>query len=39
MGAIEHASHFGWDATSRGTLDIYDQVITENNASAKIAGQ
>jgi D-inositol-3-phosphate glycosyltransferase len=29
MGAIEHASHFGWDATARGTLDIYDQVITE----------
>ena len=24
MGAIEHASHFGWDATARGTLDIYD---------------
>jgi D-inositol-3-phosphate glycosyltransferase len=39
MGAIEHASHFGWDATSRGTLDIYDQVITESKASAKIAGQ
>jgi D-inositol-3-phosphate glycosyltransferase len=29
MGAIEHASHFGWDATARGTLDIYDQVLTE----------
>jgi D-inositol-3-phosphate glycosyltransferase len=29
MGAVEHASHFGWDATARGTLDIYDQVITE----------
>jgi len=28
MGAIEHASHFGWDATARGTLDIYDQVIS-----------
>ena len=27
MGAIEHASHFGWDTTARGTLDIYDQVI------------
>jgi len=39
MGAIEHASHFGWDATARGTLDIYDQVITHNNAAAKIAGQ
>ena len=39
MGAVEHASHFGWDATSRGTLDIYDQVITEHNAALKIAGQ
>jgi D-inositol-3-phosphate glycosyltransferase len=28
MGAIEHASHFGWDATARGTLDIYDRVLT-----------
>ena len=28
MGAIEHASHFGWDVTARGTLDIYDQVIS-----------
>jgi D-inositol-3-phosphate glycosyltransferase len=27
MGSIEHASHFGWDATARGTLDIYDLVI------------
>ena len=37
VGAIEHASHFGWDATARGTLDIYDQVITENKALAKTA--
>jgi D-inositol-3-phosphate glycosyltransferase len=33
MGAIEHASHFGWDATARGTLDIYDQVITQARKS------
>ena len=39
MGAIEHASHFGWDATARGTLDIYDQAISENNAASKISGQ
>jgi len=38
MGALEHASHFGWDATARGTLDIYDQVITEHNAARKISG-
>jgi D-inositol-3-phosphate glycosyltransferase len=28
LGAVEHASHFGWDATSRGTLDIYDRVLS-----------
>jgi D-inositol-3-phosphate glycosyltransferase len=28
MGAVEHASHFGWDATARGTLDIYDLVLS-----------
>ena len=28
MGAVEHASHFGWDATARGTLDIYDRILT-----------
>jgi D-inositol-3-phosphate glycosyltransferase len=33
MGAIEHASHFAWDATARGTLDIYDQVITQTRKS------
>ena len=39
MGAVEHASHFGWDATARGTLDIYDQVITEAQHARKISGQ
>jgi len=38
MGAIEHASHFGWDGTARGTLDIYDQVITEAARAAKSIG-
>jgi D-inositol-3-phosphate glycosyltransferase len=33
MGAIEHASHFGWDVTARGTLDVYDQVISEARKS------
>ena len=27
LGAVEHASHFGWDATARGTLDVYDRLI------------
>ena len=34
MGAIEHASHFGWDATARKTLDVYDNLI--NHAAEKI---
>lgn len=29
MGALEHSSHFGWDATARGTLDIYDRVLSQ----------
>jgi D-inositol-3-phosphate glycosyltransferase len=33
MGAVEHASHFGWDVTARGTLDIYDLVISEAHKS------
>jgi len=31
MGAIEHASHFGWDATARGILDVYDRVLSEGS--------
>ena len=38
MGAVEHASHFGWDATSRGTLDIYDRVLTQRAESQKNIG-
>ena len=38
MGAIEHASHFGWDATSRGTLDIYDRVLSERLDAQKNIG-
>jgi D-inositol-3-phosphate glycosyltransferase len=33
MGAIEHASHFGWETTARGTLDIYDLVISDARKS------
>ena len=39
VGAVEHASHFGWDATARGTLDIYDQVITESLQARKISSK
>ena len=38
LGAVEHASHFGWDATSRGTLDIYDRVISARIDAAKHIG-
>jgi D-inositol-3-phosphate glycosyltransferase len=38
MGALEHASHFGWDATSRGTLDIYDRVLSMRAAEKKNFG-
>jgi D-inositol-3-phosphate glycosyltransferase len=38
MGAIEHASHFGWDATARGTLDIYDRIIANSASARKIIG-
>jgi D-inositol-3-phosphate glycosyltransferase len=34
MGAIEHASHFGWDTTARGTLDIYDRIIATRASAA-----
>ena len=37
MGAIEHASHFGWDATARGTLDIYDRIIATSTSAASAA--
>ena len=38
MGALEHASHFGWDATARGTLDIYDRIIATRASARKIIG-
>ena len=38
MGALEHASHFGWSATARGTLDIYDRVLDAKAAERKSVG-
>ena len=29
MGAIGHASHFGWDVTARRTLEIYDWAVDQ----------
>jgi D-inositol-3-phosphate glycosyltransferase len=31
MGAVEHASHFGWDTTARGMLDVYDRVLSQKS--------
>ena len=35
MGAVEHASHFGWDATARGTLDVYDRVLSKGSVTIR----
>jgi D-inositol-3-phosphate glycosyltransferase len=32
MGALEHARRFGWEATARGTIDIYDRLLAEPSA-------
>jgi D-inositol-3-phosphate glycosyltransferase len=29
MGAVVHASHFGWERTARRTLDVYDLVLSK----------
>ena len=34
IGAIDHASHFGWEATARRTLEVYDQVISQPRAQS-----
>ena len=36
MGAVEHASHFGWDVTARGILDVYDQVLSRGKSAQQI---
>jgi D-inositol-3-phosphate glycosyltransferase len=35
MGALEHSKRFGWENTARGTLDIYDQLLSKQNIAAK----
>jgi len=32
MGAVEHASHFGWEMTARKTLDVYDWALSRNHS-------
>jgi D-inositol-3-phosphate glycosyltransferase len=36
MGAVKHASNFGWDTTARGILDVYDLVLSKGT-SAKLS--
>jgi D-inositol-3-phosphate glycosyltransferase len=33
MGAIEHASHFGWGNTARKTLEVYDWALSKKYMS------
>ena len=33
MGAVEHASHFGWENTARKTLDVYDWALSKQTRS------
>jgi D-inositol-3-phosphate glycosyltransferase len=35
MGAIEHASHFGWENSARKTLDVYDLILSRNKTKSK----
>jgi len=35
MGAVEHASHFGWDVTARGLLDVYDRVLSKGTSTIR----
>jgi D-inositol-3-phosphate glycosyltransferase len=38
MGAVEHASHFGWENTARKTLDVYDWALTkQSNPNLRLA--
>jgi len=39
MGALEHSSHFGWDTTARGTLDVYDHVLSVARAANIVSGK
>jgi D-inositol-3-phosphate glycosyltransferase len=36
IGAIEHASRFGWENTARKTLDVYDLVLSKNIKTSKL---
>lgn len=35
MGALEHARRFGWEATARGTIDIYDRLLEQPQSAVR----
>jgi D-inositol-3-phosphate glycosyltransferase len=37
MGAIEHASHFGWEMTARKTLDVYDWALGRDKKKSTVS--
>jgi D-inositol-3-phosphate glycosyltransferase len=37
MGAVEHASHFGWEKTARKTLDVYDWALSKKSGTGSLS--
>ncbi|MFN8157192.1 MAG: D-inositol-3-phosphate glycosyltransferase [Candidatus Nanopelagicales bacterium] len=37
LGAVEHAAHFGWDATAEATLDVYRAALLERAGGRPLA--
>ena len=37
MGALEHASHFGWEMTARKTLDVYDWAFGRDKKKSTVS--
>jgi D-inositol-3-phosphate glycosyltransferase len=37
MGAVEHASHFGWEKTARKTLDVYDWALSKKSSKGNLS--
>jgi D-inositol-3-phosphate glycosyltransferase len=37
IGAVEHASHFGWENTARKTLDVYDWALSKKSVKGQLS--
>jgi D-inositol-3-phosphate glycosyltransferase len=37
IGAVEHASHFGWENTARKTLDVYDWALSKKSGTGSLS--